>query len=196
MLPPITESQAAFLLGKVQRRQGSSVSGGMAGAPWFVWARQLRHTLLCVDTGVLERAINGGREGEGGSKEQHMNDVAIKKLTRRQIALVDIMVSEGLKPAQAAEKAGYAAGKSGYVSAYKSLKRANVQQYLAQRMNEEFGLSAVAAVNTVRRLATGAKSEYVALQASQDLLDRAGYKPIDRAQVQVAGDIKVSIDLG
>jgi len=27
-------------------------------------------------------------------------------------------------------------------------------------------------------------------------LDRAGYKPIDRSQVQVAGDIKVTIDLG
>ena len=40
------------------------------------------------------------------------------------------------------------------------------------------------------------KSEYVQLEASKDLLDRAGYKPIDRAQVQVAGDIRVSIDLG
>ena len=57
-----------------------------------------------------------------------MNNVATKKLTTRQMALVDIMVSEGLKPAQAAEKAGYAAGKSGYVSAYKSLKRHHVEQ--------------------------------------------------------------------
>jgi len=125
-----------------------------------------------------------------------MSNVATRKLTRRQIALVDIMVSEGLKPAQAAEKAGYAPGKAGYVSAYKSLKTPHVQQYMMQRMNEEFGLSAMAAVNTVRRLATGAKSEYVQLEASKDLLDRAGYKPIDRSQVQVAGDIKVSIDLG
>lgn len=150
---------------------------------------------MCVDTGVSERAINGGREGEGGYKETQMNSLTQKKLTPRQTALVDIMVSEGLKPAQAAEKAGYAAGKSGYVSAYKSLKRPHVQAYMLQRMNEEFGLSAVAAVNTVRRLSTGAKSEYVQLEASKDLLDRAGYKPIDRSQVQVAGDIKVSIDL-
>jgi hypothetical protein len=63
-------------------------------------------------------------------------------------------------------------------------------------MNEEFGISATLAVNTVRRLSQGAKSEYVQLEASKDLLDRAGYKPIDRSQVQVAGDIKVSIDLG
>ena len=124
-----------------------------------------------------------------------MSSTAIQKLTEKQIALVDIMVAEGLKPAQAAEKAGYSAGKSGYVSAYRSLKTPHVQAYLLQRMNEEFGLSAIAAVNTVRRLATGAKSEYVQLEASKDLLDRAGYKPIDRVQVQIAGDIKVSIDL-
>lgn len=124
-----------------------------------------------------------------------MNNVALKKLTDKQQALVDVMVSEGLKPAQAAEKAGYAAGKSGYVTAYKSLKLPHVQAYMMQRMHEEFGLSAVAALNTTRRLSQSAKSEYVQLQASQDLLDRAGYKPIDRAQVQVAGDIKVSIDL-
>lgn len=125
-----------------------------------------------------------------------MNNVEAKKLTDKQASLVDIMVAEGLKPAQAAEKAGYAKGKAGYVSAYRALKTPHVQAYLMQRMNEEFGLSAIAAVNTVRRLATGAKSEYVQLEASKDLLDRAGYKPIDRSQVQVAGDIKVSIDLG
>jgi len=65
-----------------------------------------------------------------------------------------------------------------------------------QRMNEEFGISATLAVGTVRRLSQNAKSEYVQLEASKDLLDRAGYKPIDRSQVQGAGDIKVSIDLG
>ena len=125
-----------------------------------------------------------------------MTDVATKKLTDKQQSLVDIMVAEGLKPAQAAEKAGYAAGKAGYVSAYRALKTPHVQAYMMQRMHDEFGLSAIAALNTTRRLSQGAKSEYVQLQASQDLLDRAGYKPIDRSQVQVAGDIKVSIDLG
>ena len=29
----------------------------------------LRDTCLCVDTGVIDGAINGGREGEGGNKE-------------------------------------------------------------------------------------------------------------------------------
>ena len=119
-----------------------------------------------------------------------------RKLTDKQTALVDTIVARGCTIAQAAEEAGYAAGESGRVTATKTMKLAHVQLYLAQRMNEEFGLSATLAVGTVRRLATSAKSEYVQLEASKDLLDRAGYKPIDRSQVQVAGDIKVSIDLG
>ena len=118
-----------------------------------------------------------------------------RKLTDKQTALIDIMVAEGLSPAKAAVKAGYSEGKAGYVSAYRALKTPHVQQYMMQRMNEEFGISATVAVGTVRRLAQSAKSEYVQLEASKDLLDRAGYKPIDRSQVQVAGDIKVSIDL-
>jgi len=121
---------------------------------------------------------------------------ASRKLTDKQMALVDTIVARGCTIAQAAEEAGYAKGESGRVTATKTMKLAHVQQYLAQRMNEEFGLSATLAVGTVRRLATSAKSEYVQLEASKDLLDRAGYKPIDRSQVQVAGDIKVTIDLG
>jgi phage terminase small subunit len=122
--------------------------------------------------------------------------VPAKKLTDKQMALVDTIVAKGCTIAQAAEEAGYAKGESGRVTATKTMKLAHVQQYLAQRMNEEFGLSATLAAGTVRRLAMSAKSEYVQLEASKDLLDRAGYKPIDRSQVQVAGDIKVSIDLG
>ena len=124
-----------------------------------------------------------------------MNQIT-KKLTDKQTALVDTLVANGCTIKQAASLAGYADGESGRVTASKALKLAHVQQYMMRRMNEEFGLSATLAAGTVRRLAMGAKSEYVQLEASKDLLDRAGYKPIDRSQVQVAGDIKVSIDLG
>jgi len=122
--------------------------------------------------------------------------IAERKLTAKQTALVDTLVAKGCSIKQAAADAGYAQGESGRVTATKALKLAHVQQYLMQRMNEEFGISATLAAGTVKRLATGAKSEYVQLEAAKDLLDRAGYKPIDRSQVQVAGDIRVSIDLG
>ena len=125
-----------------------------------------------------------------------MGDVVAKKLTSKQQALVDVMVAEGLNTRDAATKAGYSDGKAGYVTAHRTLKLPHVQQYMMQRITEQLGLNATVAAAKVMTLAQGAKSEYVQLQAAQDILDRAGFKPIDRAQVQVAGDIRVSIDLG
>tara|TARA_R100000935_G_scaffold55950_1_gene86585 strand:+ start:236 stop:616 length:381 start_codon:yes stop_codon:yes gene_type:complete len=125
-----------------------------------------------------------------------MNDIAkIRKLTKRQSALVDTLVATGCSIKNAAEEAGYAAGESGRVSASKTLRLAHVQEYMMTRISETMGLNATVAAARVLRLAQGAKSEYVQLEASKDILDRAGFKPIDRSQVQIAGDIRVSIDL-
>ena len=125
-----------------------------------------------------------------------MNQITQRKLTKKQQALVDTLVAEGGSVAKAAEKAGYAPGDSGRITAHKTLKLPHVQQYMMQRATEQLGVNALVAVHKVASLAQGAKSEYVQLQAAQDILDRAGYKPIDRSQVQIAGDIRVSIDLG
>jgi len=124
-----------------------------------------------------------------------MSIITEKKLTQKQTALVDTLVANGCTITRAAELAGYSKGESGRVSASKTLKLPHVQQYMMQRMGEEFGLSATVAAGRLRDLVSNAKSEYVQLEAAKDLLDRAGYKPIDRSQVQVAGDIQVSIDL-
>lgn len=125
-----------------------------------------------------------------------MQQVATQKLTKKQTALVDNLVATGCTLREAAEKAGYAEGESGRVSASRTIRLPHVQQYMMQRVTEQLGLNATVAAAKVMTLARGAKSEYVQLQAAQDILDRAGFKPIDRSQVQVAGDIRVSIDLG
>ena len=117
-------------------------------------------------------------------------------LTERQTALVEHLVANGGLIKDAAQAAGYADGESGRVSASKALALPHVQAYMMQRVRDELGSRATLALNTVTSLARTAKSEYVQLEASKDLLDRAGYKPIDRSQVQVAGDIRVTIDLG
>jgi len=119
-----------------------------------------------------------------------------KKLTDKQTRLVDTLVALGCSVTQASREAGYAEGESGRVSASKALRQPHVQQYMMQRVSEQLGMNATIAASKVLKLASGAKSEYVQLEASKDILDRAGFKPIDRSQVQVAGDIRVSIDLG
>ena len=61
--------------------------------------------------------------------------------------------------------------------------------------NPKGGLNATIASRRVLDLAQSAKSEYVQLEASKDILDRAGYKPVDKAMHLVQGNISVSIDL-
>jgi len=118
-----------------------------------------------------------------------------RKLTKKQSCLVDTLVATGCTLREAATEAGYAEGESGRVTASKTIRLPHVQSYMMQRINEQLGMNATVAAARVMNLATGARSEYVQLEASKDILDRAGFKPIDRSQVQVAGDIRVSIDL-
>ena len=125
-----------------------------------------------------------------------MNAVAQRKLTKKQMALVEAYVANGGNLTKAAQEAGYAEGNSGRVTAWKTMKVPHVQQYMMQVTADAFSKHAAMAVHTVAGLAKDGKSEYVKLQAAQDLLDRAGFKPIDRSQVQMAGDIRISIDLG
>jgi hypothetical protein len=57
------------------------------------------------------------------------------------------------------------------------------------------GVSATVAAAKLVHLAQGAKSEYVQLEASKDILDRAGFKAPERHMHMHAGDITVQIDL-
>lgn len=122
-------------------------------------------------------------------------NVVNKTLTSKQTALVDTLVATGCSITHAAKTAGYAAGESGRVSASKALKLPHVQQYMMQRVGEAIGLNATIAAAKVLELSQGARSEYVQLEASKDILDRAGYKAADKHMHLHAGEISVSIDL-
>lgn len=117
------------------------------------------------------------------------------KLTPKQTALVDTLVATGCTIREAAGLAGYADGESGRVSASKALRLPHVQQYMMQRIGESLGLNATVAAAKLLTLAKGAKSEYVQLEASKDILDRAGFKAPDKHMHLHAGEISVKIDL-
>jgi len=117
-------------------------------------------------------------------------------LTAKQEALVEHLVANGGTIKDAAQAAGYADGESGRTSASKALALPHVQTYMMQRVRDEIGARATLALSQVTRLSQQAKSEYVQLEASKDLLDRAGLKAPDKHMHLHAGDIKVEIDLG
>ena len=119
-------------------------------------------------------------------------------LTEKQKALVDTIVATGCSIKDAAEKAGYSAKGSkeaGRISASRTLRLPKVQQYMQQRVAHTLGLGAVSASKRLIELSTGARSEYVQLEASRDILDRVGLKAPDRISHNIQGDIKINIDL-
>jgi phage terminase small subunit len=124
-----------------------------------------------------------------------MTDIATRQPTAKQRAFVDALVANGCSITEAAGLAGYASCESGRVTASKSLRLAHVQAYMMQRVAETMGVSATIAAAKLVQLARGAKSEYVQLEASKDILDRAGFKAPERHMHMHAGDISVSIDL-
>ena len=118
-----------------------------------------------------------------------------QRITKKQKLLVDTIVANGCSIKKASEIAGYAKGEAGRVTASKTLRLPHIQEYMQQRVRESIGLNATIASRKVLDLATNAKSEYVQLESAKDILDRAGYKPVDKSMSIVTGGINVSIDL-
>ena len=118
-----------------------------------------------------------------------------RRITKKQKLLIDTIVATGCSITKASKIAGYSEGESGRVTASKTLRLPHIQEYMQQRIRQSIGLNATIASKKVLDLSTSAKSEYVQLEASKDILDRAGYKPIDKSMHLVSGDINVTIDL-
>ena len=119
-------------------------------------------------------------------------------LTDKQKALVDTIVATGCSIKDAAEKAGYSTNGSkeaGRISASRTLRLPKVQTYMQQVVAQSLGLGAVSASRKMIELSSGARSEYVQLEASRDILDRVGMRAPDKVAHNIQGDIKINIDL-
>jgi len=66
---------------------------------------------------------------------------------------------------------------------------------MQSRIAQTLGLGAVSASKKLIDLSSGARSEYVQLEASRDILDRVGMRAPDKVAHNVTGDIKINIDL-
>ena len=146
----------------------------------------------CALTGVSSAIYKGGDTGGVFEECRLSKELA---LTDKQARLVDTLVATGCSIKDAALEAGYASGESGSVTASKALRLPHVQSYMMQRVSETLGCNATIAASRLVKLAQGAKSEYVQLEASKDILDRAGFKAPERHMHLHAGTISVEIDL-
>jgi|TARA_B100000035_G_scaffold252410_1_gene221648 hypothetical protein len=116
-------------------------------------------------------------------------------LTYKQRLLVDTLVTSGCTITEAAKKAGYSKTESGRVIASRTLRIPKVQEYYRQQVAEIGLLGSIPAVKTLVRLSSEAKSDYVKLEASKDILDRSGFKAPQTPTIAAANlSIKIDID--
>ena len=122
----------------------------------------------------------------------------MSELTEKQKKLVDTIVTTGCSIKEGAKIAGYSSKGSeeaGRVSASRTLRLPKVQSYMQRSIANTLGLGAVSASRKLIDLSSGARSEYVQLEASRDILDRVGLRAPDKVAHNVTGDIKINIDL-
>ena len=116
-------------------------------------------------------------------------------LTEKQRALVDTLVATGCTITEASQKAGYSKGEAGRVTASRTLRIPKVQNYMMKQIANTIGLGAVHASRKMVELSREARSEYVQLEASKDILDRVGIRSPDRVQHSIDANLRVNIDL-
>ena len=114
----------------------------------------------------------------------------VQPLTQQQEELVSLLTTTTWSQVQIAQHLGV---DPSWV--YKTTRKPHVKEAIAVAISDGLISGAARALGKITELVEH-KSGYVALEASKDLLDRAGFKPVDRSQVAVAGDVKISIDLG
>lgn len=126
-----------------------------------------------------------------------MNEIAeatASKLTDMQAAFVEAFVTNGGDRTEAAISAGYSQD-TARIQAHQLMRKPHVMQAILEATMSEFIAEAPRAKHTLTQL-LGGKSEYVRLEASKEILDRAGLKPVTNVNHKIAGDISVNIDLG
>ena len=109
----------------------------------------------------------------------------LRRLTPKQKKFADNLIETG-KKAESALKAYDIKSKNPFnvasAIASENLDKPSVQEYLANKAED--------AATMVYKLSQTAKMEPVRLNASKDILDRAGYKPVEKRQ-----NVNINVDL-
>lgn len=115
-------------------------------------------------------------------------------LTKKQCAFVVEYVSSGSDALSAARVAGYTEN-SVRTAAWRLMNNPLIIEAISILTAEQITIHAPRAVQAILTLMKTARSDYVKLQAAQDLLDRAGFRPPDKVQHSLSGSMNVELNL-
>lgn len=111
----------------------------------------------------------------------------MKRLTKKEKGFADSFLETGNGTRAALENYDTALDNTAAVIATRTLRKAKVQEYLEKH--------AVGASSRIVKMSKTAKVEAVKLNANKDIMDRAGFKPIEKSENKsVRMNIEVKID--
>ena len=116
-----------------------------------------------------------------------------KALTDKERAFVEAYVEFDGNREQAITEAGYNTAYPRQL-AVELLRKPHIIQALLEETGLKLVSSAPKALATLQRL-MDAKSDYVALEAARDVLDRSGFKSAEKHDHRITGDVSIQIDL-
>lgn len=116
-----------------------------------------------------------------------------KALTTKERAFVEAYVEFDGNREQAITEAGYNTTYPRQL-AVELLRKPHIIQALLEETGLKLVSSAPKALATLQRL-MDAKSDYVALEAARDVLDRSGFKSTEKHDHRITGDVSIQIDL-
>ena len=112
----------------------------------------------------------------------------MSEITDAQAELVHMMLHDGCNPTEASKRLG-----RNKAWAYKTIVKQHVIEYRQKLSMMTLGWDATQALATMRELLT-AKSSYIRLEASKDLMDRAGMRVEAPRQANTAVNINFNVD--
>jgi len=115
-------------------------------------------------------------------------------LTTKQSRFIDNLLAGIGTQEHCAIEAGYSR-RSAKVEASRLLRNSKVMQVIQDKLKMSLGTRSIRALQTISNLSDNANSEYVKLEASKDILDRAGITNDSGNQTSPTNAIQVNIDL-
>lgn len=110
-------------------------------------------------------------------------------LTESQIKCISLMITDNKTQKQIAKEINITEK-----TICKWKKDKEFKEEIQRQMKENFGSLAIEAQQELKKLLKS-KNENVKMQAIKDVLDRAGYKPIDKTEVSGTGIVQLVDDI-
>lgn len=110
-------------------------------------------------------------------------------LTESQIKCINLMITDSKTQKQIAKEINITEK-----TICKWKKDKEFKEEIQKQMKENFGSLAIQAQQKLKKL-LNSKNENIQMQAIKDVLDRAGYKPMEKAEISGAGVVQLVDDV-